>query len=116
MLETGLDPAVVRAAVHDRDAQRAERDERKAQARDDQDLAAGLVVAEVLEVSADFADTKETQELLDLAADVEHDAELLSDSAERRVLHAEGIKSGPDQAAVDQARHPREAVKGGRPK
>jgi colicin import membrane protein len=126
VLETGADPAVVRATLVDRDTERAERDERQAQARDDQDLAAGLVVgAEVLEVSADLADAEEAQDLRDLAADVEHDAELSWDSAERRELHVEGIKAGPDQAAaatawkqadVDQARHPREAVKGGRPK
>lgn len=126
VLETGADPAVVRATLVDRDTERAERDERQAQARDDQDLAAGLVVgAEVLEVSVDLADAEEAQDLRDLAADVEHDAELSWDSAERRELHVEGIKAGPDQAAaatawkqadVDQARHPREAVKGGRPK
>ena len=126
VLETGADPAVVRATLVDRDTERAERDERQAQARDDQDLAAGLVVgAEVLEVSADLADAEEAQDLRDLAADVEHDAELSWDSAERRERHVEGIKAGPDQAAaatawkqadVDQARHPREAVKGGRPK
>ena len=124
VLETGADPAVVRATLVDRDTERAERDERQAQARDDQDLAAGLVVgAEVLEVSADLADAEEAQDLRDLAADVEHDAELSWDSAERRELHVEGIKAGPDQAAaatawkqadVDQARHPREAVQGGR--
>jgi hypothetical protein len=116
LLETGADPAVVRATLVDRDTERAE--------RDDQDLAAGLVVgAEALEVSADLADAEEAQELRDLAADVEHDAELSWDSAERRELHVEGIKAGPDQAAaatawkqadVDQARHPREAVQGGR--
>ncbi|WP_421076972.1 hypothetical protein [Microbacterium sp. IO18] len=124
VLETGADPAVVRATLVDRDTERAERDERQAQARDDQDLAAGLVVgAEVLEVSADLADAEEAQDLRELAADVEHDAELSWDSAERRELHVEGIKAGPDQAAaatawkqadVDQARHPREAVQGGR--
>lgn len=124
VLETGADPAVVRATLVDRDTERAERDERQAQARDDQELAAGLVVgAEVLEVSADLADTEEAQDLRDLAADVEHDAELSWDSAERRELHVEGIKAGPDQAAaatawkqadVDQARHPREAVQGAR--
>jgi colicin import membrane protein len=124
VLETGADPAVVRATLVDRDTERAERDERQAQARDDQDIAAGLVVgAEVLEVSADLADAEEAQDLRDLAADVEHDAELSWDSAERRELHVEGIKAGPDQAAaatawkqadVDQARHPREAVQGGR--
>jgi len=124
VLETGADPAVVRATLVDRDTERAERDERQAQARDDQDLAAGLVVgAEVLEVSADLADAEEAQDLRDLAADVEHDAELSWDSAERRELHVEGIKAGPDQAAaatawkqadVDQARHPREAVQGSR--
>ena len=124
VLETGADPAVVRATLVDRDTARAERDERQAQARDDQDLAAGLVVgAEVLEVSADLADAEEAQDLRELAADVEHDAELSWDSAERRELHVEGIKAGPDQAAaatawkqadVDQARHPREAVQGGR--
>lgn len=124
VLETGADPAVVRATLVDRDTERAERDERQTQARDDQDLAAGLVVgAEVLEVSADLADAEEAHDLRDLAADVEHDAELSWDSAERRELHVEGIKAGPDQAAaatawkqadVDQARHPREAVQGGR--
>jgi colicin import membrane protein len=124
VLETGADPAVVRATLVDRDTERTERDERQAQARDDQDLAAGLVVGtEVLEVSADLADAEEAQDLRDLAADVEHDAELSWDSAERRELHVEGIKVGPDQAAaatawkqadVDQARHPREAVQGGR--
>ena len=55
VLETGADPAVGRATLVDRDAERVERDERQAQARDDQALAAGLVVgAEVLEVSADL--------------------------------------------------------------
>ena len=122
VLETGADPAVVRATLVDRDTERAEHDERQAQARDDQDLAASLVGgAEVLEVSADLADAEEAHDLRDL----EHDAELSWDSAERRELHVEGIKAGPDQAAaatawkqadVDQARHPREAVKGGRPK
>ena len=75
------------------------------------------------EVSADLADAEEGQDLRDLAADVEHDAEMSWDSAERRELNVEGIKAGPDQAAavtawkqadVDQARHPREAVQGGR--
>jgi colicin import membrane protein len=117
VLETGADPAVMRATLVDRDAERVER---QAQGRDDQDLAAGLVVgAEVLEVSADLADAEEVQDLRDLAADVE----LSWDSAERRELHVEGITAGPDQAAavtawkqagVDQARHPREAVQGGR--
>ena len=128
VLETGAVPAVVRAALVDRDTERAERDERQAQARDNQDLAAGLVVgAEVLEVSADLADAEEAQDLRDLAAGledaVEHNAEMSWDSAVRRELHVEGIKAGPDQAAaatawkqadVDQARHPREAVQGGR--
>ena len=124
VLETGADPAVVRATLVERDTERADRDERQAQARDDQDLAAGLVVgAEVLEVTADLADAEEAQDLRDLAADVEHEAELSWDSAKRRELHVEGIKAGPDQAAaatawkqadVDQARHPREAVQGGR--
>jgi colicin import membrane protein len=126
VLETGADPAVVRATLVERDTERADRDERQAQARDDQDLAAGLVVgAEVLEVSADLADAEEAQDLRDLAADVEHNAELSWDSAERRELHIEGIAAGQDQAGaavawkradVDQARHPREAVRGGRPK
>lgn len=124
VLETGADPAVVRATLVDRDSERAERDEHQSQARDDQDLAAGLVVgAEVLEVSANLADADEAQELRELAADVEHDVEVSWDSAERRELHVEGIKAGPEQAAaatawkqadVDQARHPREAVQGGR--
>lgn len=121
VLETGADPAVVRTTLVDRDTERAER---QAQARDGQDLAAGLVVsAEVLDVSADLADAEEAQDLRGLAADVEHDAELSWDSAERRDLHVEGIKAGSDQAAaatawkqagIDQARHPRGAVKGGR--
>ena len=125
VLETGADPAVVRTTLVDRDTDRAERDERQAQARDDQDLAAGLVVGgEVLEVSAELANAEEAQDLRDLAAEVEHDAELSWDSAKRRELHVEGIKAGPDQAAaatawkqadVDQARHPREAVQGRRP-
>jgi hypothetical protein len=128
LLETGADPAVVRATLVDRDTDRAEPDERQAQARDDQDLAAGLFVgAEVLEASADLADAEEAQELRNLAASiedgVEHDAQLSWDSAERREAHVEGIKAGPDQAAavtaweqadVDQARHPREALQGGR--
>ena len=124
VLGTGADPAVVRATLVDRDTERADRDEREAQARADQDLAVDLVVgAEVLEASADLVDAEEAQDLRDLAADVEHDAELSWDSAERRELHVEGIKAGPDQAAaatawkqadVDQARHPREAVQGGR--
>jgi hypothetical protein len=124
LLETGADPAVVRATLVDRDTQRTERDERQAQARDDEDLATGLFVgAEVLEASADLADAEQAQDLRHLAADVEHDAELSWDSAERRELHVEGIQTGPDQAAavtawkqadVDQARNPREAVQGGR--
>ncbi len=124
VLETGADPAVVRATLIDRDADRAERDERLGQDRDDQDLAAGLMVgAEVLEATVNIEDAEEAQDLRDLAADVEHDAELSWDSAERRELHVEGIKAGADQAAaatawkqadVDQARHPREAVQGGR--
>ena len=131
VLETGADPAVVRATLVDRDTQRTKRDERQALARDDQDLAAGLVfgaeVLEVLEVSADLADAEEAQDLRDLAASlqepVEHDAELSWDSAERRELHIGGIEAGPDQAAaatawkqadVDQAHHPREAAQGGR--
>ena len=123
VLETGADPAVVRATLVDRDT---EGDERQAQARDDQDLAAGLVVsAEVFEVSADLADAEKAQGLRELAADVEPAAELSWDSADRRELHVEGIKAGPDQSAaatawkqadVDQAHHPREAVNGGRPK
>lgn len=122
--ETGADPAVVRAALVDGDTQRADRDERQAQARDAQELAALVVGAEVLEVSADRADAEEAQDLRDIAA-AEHDAELSWDSAERRDLHVEGIKAGPDQAVaaaswkqadVDQARHPREAVRGGRPR
>ena len=65
---------MVRATLVDRDTEGAER---QVQARDGQDLAAGLVVgAEVLEVSADLTDAKEAQGLCDLAADVEHDAEL----------------------------------------
>jgi hypothetical protein len=118
----------VRAALVDRDADRAERDERQAQARDDQDLAAGLFVgAEVLEASADLADAEQAQDLRDLAAGleggVEQDAELSWDSAERRELHVQGIKAGPDRATAaaawkqaddDQARHPREALQGGR--
>ena len=117
VLETGADPAVVRATLIERDT---ERDERQAQASNEQDLATGLVVgAEVLEVSADLADAEEAQDLRDL----EHDAELSWDSAERREVHVKGFKAGPDQAAavtawkqadVDQARHPREAVQGGR--
>jgi len=124
VLETGADPAVLRATLVDRDTERTERDERHAQAHETQDLAASLVVgAEVLEGSADLGETEQAQDLRDLAADVEHDAQLSWDSAERRELHVEGIKAGPEQAAaatawkqadVDQARHPREAVQGRR--
>ena len=79
------------------------------------------------EVSADLADAEEAQDLRNLAASVEeaveHNAEMSWDSAERRELHVEGITAGPDQAGaatawkqadVDQARHPREALQGGR--
>jgi hypothetical protein len=57
--------------------------------------------------------------LRDLAANVEHDAELSWDSDERRELHVEGR---PHQTAAvtawkradgDQAYNPREAVRGG---
>lgn len=89
VLETGADPAVVRATLVDRDT------ERQAQVRGDEDL----------------------------AADVEHAAELSWYSAERRELDVEGNNAGPDRAAaatawkradVAQARHPRESVQGGR--
>lgn len=82
-----------------------------------------MIGTEVLEVSADLADAEEAQDLRDLAADVEHDAELSWDSAVRRKLHVEGMKAGSGQAApatawkqadVDQAPHPREAVHCGR--
>ena len=128
VLETGADPAVVRATLVDRDTERADRDERQAQARDHQDLAADIVVgADVLEATADLADAEEAQDLRDLGVSVEeaveHNAEMSWDSAERSELHVEGITAGPDHAAaatawkqadVDQARHPREAVQGGR--
>jgi hypothetical protein len=105
VLETGADPAVVRATLVDRAADRADRGERQAQARDDQDLATGLVVgAEVLESSADLADAEEAQDLRNLAASieggVEQDAELSWDSADRRELHVERLKAGPDQAVA----------------
>jgi hypothetical protein len=136
VLETGADPAVVRAELVDHDAQRGGRDEQHAHARETQDLDAGLVVgAEMLDVSAEIADAEEAKDLHELAADierdiehdierdVEHDAELSWGSAERRERHVEGITAGPDQAVaatawkqadVDQGRHPREAVQGGR--
>jgi hypothetical protein len=144
VLETGADPAVVRAELVDRAAQRGGRDELQTHARETQDLDAGLVVgAEMLEVSAEIADAEEAKDLHELAAhierdiephierdiephierDVEHDAELSWGSAERRELHVEGITAGSDQAVaatawkqadVDQGRHPREAVQGGR--
>jgi hypothetical protein len=112
---------VVRATLVDRGSERVER---QPQARDAQDLATGLIVgAEALEVSADLGDAREAADLRHLAANVEHDAELSWDSAESREAQLEGIKVGPDQAAaatawkqadVDQTRHPREAVQGGR--
>ncbi|WP_309616805.1 hypothetical protein [Salinibacterium sp.] len=75
VLETGADPAVVRVTLVDRDTERTEHDKRQAQARDDPDLAAGVVVgAEVFEVSADLSDAEEAQGLRDLAAYIEHDA------------------------------------------
>ena len=73
-------------------------------------------------MSADLANAEDAQDLGDRDADVDHEAELSWDSAERRELHVEGITAGPDQAAaatawkqadVDQARHPREVVHGG---
>lgn len=120
VLETGADPAVVRATLVDQDAQRREREDLQAQARDDQELAAGLIVgAEVLEASAVVIDAEEAASLRELGADVE----LSWDSAERRELHVQGIQDGPEsevaaaawkQADVDQARHPREALQTGR--
>ncbi|TFC50487.1 hypothetical protein E3T24_13830 [Cryobacterium sp. TmT2-59] len=96
VLETGADPVVVRATLADRATERADRDERHAQARDDQDR----------------------------AADIGDDAELSWDSADWRELHVAGIEAASDRATaatawkqddVDQARPPRDAVKGARP-
>lgn len=124
--ETGADPSVVQAALVDRDGARVEREQLRDQARDDQDLAAGLVVtAEVLEATADIEDADEAAKVRELAADVEADAERTWDSAERREAHVAGIQPGENQpvaaaawkqADVDNARHPREAVTSGKAK
>lgn len=118
--ESGADPSVVQASLAEQDTVRRGREQEQDQARDDQDLAAGLTVgAEALELGADLEDAA----LRELAGDVELDAEVAWDLAERREAHVERINAGPDQAAavaawkradVDQARHPREVVQGGR--
>lgn len=122
--ETGADPSVVRASLAEQDGIRRDRELEQDQARDDQDLAAGLTVgAEALELGADLEDAQEAAALRELAADVEHDAELTWDSAERREAHVAGIQPGETQpvaaaawkqADVDNARHPREAVASGK--
>lgn len=120
--ETGADPSVVRASLAEQDGARRDREQLQDQARDDRDLAAGLTVGtEALELGADLEDAQEAAALRELAADIE----LTWDSDERREAHVAGIQAGDSppavsaawkQADVDQARHPREAVKGGRPK
>lgn len=118
--ETGADPSVVQAALVDREGTRWEQKDLQEQARTDQDVAAGLTVtAEALELTAKHEDADEAAQLRKLAADVEQDAQLTWDSAERREAHIARIQSGEaqptaatawKQADVDNARHPREAI------
>tara|TARA_B100000519_G_scaffold191707_1_gene192381 strand:+ start:1414 stop:2211 length:798 start_codon:yes stop_codon:yes gene_type:complete len=120
--ESGADPSVVQAALVEGDQAIAERDELRAQAREEQSLADGITIeAEVLELSADLEDAAEAEGMRDRAAEAEHDAELSWDTAERRDQHIAGIEAGTEQptvaaawkqADVDNARHPREAVQG----
>jgi len=87
-------------------------------------VAAGLTVgAEALELGADLEDAQETAALRELAGDLEHNAEAAWDSAERREAHVAGIQPGKGQpvaatawkqADLDNARHPREAVRSGK--
>lgn len=123
--ESSADPAVVRAELSRRSADRQERDTEREQGRVDQDLAVGLTIeADVLELQADAADGRDARELRDEAAALEEHAEADWDSAVRREEHADRITHAGEpvaaaawkQADVDNARHPREAVKGGRPK
>ena len=78
-----------------------------------------------MELTAGLEDAEEAAAVREWAGDVDADAELTWDLAERRDAHVAGIQSGENQSAaaaawkradVDNARHPREAVNGVRPK
>lgn len=123
--EWGADPSVVAARLEARERARDERDQERDLAAEERDMATGLVIeAEVLELQADQVDAGEAEKLRDVAAEVENNAELSWDSAQRREEHAAAI-AGPDapvaaaawkQADVDNGKHPREAVRGTRRK
>ncbi len=121
--ESGADPAVVREELSRRTAARQESEADRQHGRNDRGYAAGLALeADALELHADAADSHELSELRDEAAAIAEDAELVWDSAIRREQHAEQISQGGDPAAAaawkqadaDQARNPREAIRGGR--
>lgn len=123
--ESSADPAVVRAELGRRSADRQERDTEREQGHLDQDLAVGLTIeADVLELQADAADGRDARELRDEAAALEEHAEVEWDSAVRREEHADRITQAGEpvaaaawkQADVDQARHPSEAIRPARPK
>lgn len=123
--EWGADPSVVAARLEAGERTRAEQEEQEGLAAEERDVATGLMLeSELLELQADQVDAGEAEDLRDLAAEVEHDAELSWDSAQRREEHAAAIE-GPDapaagaawtQADVDNGKHPREAVRGSRTK
>jgi hypothetical protein len=123
--EWGADPSVVAAHLEATERARVEKEEQETLAAEERDVATGLAVeAEIIEWQADHAEAAEAEDLRDEAAQVEHDAELAWDSAQRREEHAAAIQ-GPDapaaaaawtQADVDNSKHPREAVRGSRPK
>ena len=122
--ETGADPSVVRASLAEQDVVRSDHNLQQDQARDDQDLAAGLTVgADALELGADLEDAQAAAALREFADNVEHDRAVTWDTAERREAHVAGIEPGEGrsvaatvwkQADVDNARHPREAVSHGK--
>ncbi|MEO5536027.1 MAG: hypothetical protein ABIR17_12960 [Pseudolysinimonas sp.] len=123
--EWGADPSVVAARLEATERARGEQEEQEGLATEERDVATGLALeAEFLELQADQVDEADSEDLRDLAAEVEHDAEVSWDSAQRRGEHAAAIE-GPDapaaaaawtQADVDNGKHPREAVRGSRTK
>lgn len=123
--ESSADPAVVRAALGRQASDREDHETQREDARRDHDVALGLTVeADVLELQADAAEHRDARELRDEAATVNQDAEQAWDSSIRRDEHAQRMGQAGDpsaaaawkQADVDQARHPGDAIRGGRPK
>ncbi|MGV8970614.1 MAG: hypothetical protein ACOH1J_09205 [Microbacteriaceae bacterium] len=122
--ESGADPSVVQASLAEFGSERSDGEQERDMARDERDIAAELTVgAEALELGADLEEAQDTAMLRELASNVEHDAEVVWDSSERREAHVAGIDPGDGQsvaaaawkqADVDQARHPREAVRSGK--